>query len=545
MAQLLGPDGRPIKKQELVREHARPSIAGIRQPWAESIALGLTPETLAAVLRGAAQGDGADYVALAEEMEEKDAHYASVLGTRKRAVSGIAPVVHPGGDDAQSEKIADAVRARITNADGWSGLVEDLMDAVGKGWAAVEIHWTRSASEWRPERFTWSDPRWFRWDRDTGRELRLLTDAEPAWGEGLAPAKWIVHAARSKSGLPLRGGLARLVAFGWLCKAYAIKDWVAFAEIYGLPLRLGRYGPEATKDDVRILHHAVASIGHDAAAVLPEAMRIEFQDLAAKSDGGELFEKLARWVDEQTSKAVLGQTMTTDSGGSLAQAKVHEGVRHDIQVADARAIAATINRHLVRPFVDLNFVGKVDVYPRVELPVAEPEDLKEIMDAIASAASIGVRMRSDDIRAKLGLAAPDPDDKPEDVIGGAPAAPPVTAPPVTAPPVTGMNRQRPTPAHPAPCGCDTALNRAGDPFDPYAGLDDIELEAALEWEPQMAPLIDPIRALVAEAGSLEEIRDRLPELIDGAQIGPLVEGLVAAMFRARALGDLDGPEAGA
>lgn len=540
MAQLLGPDGRPIKRAELVREHARPSIAGIRQPWADSIALGLTPETLAMILRGAAQGDAADYVTLAEEIEERDAHYASVLGTRKRAVSGIAPVVHAGGDDARSKEIADAVRDRIANADGWSGLAEDLMDAVGKGWSAVEIHWTRTASEWRPDRFTWSDPRWFRWDRDTGRELRLLTDAEPAWGERLEPAKWIVHAAKSKSGLPLRGGLARLVAFGWLCKAYAVKDWVAFAEIYGLPLRLGRYGPEATKDDVRILHQAVASIGHDAAAVLPESMRIEFQDLAAKSDGGELFEKLARWVDEQTSKAVLGQTMTTDSGGSLAQAKVHEGVRHDIQVADARNVAATVNRDLIRPFVDLNW-GPQDIYPRIELPVAEPEDLREIMQAIASAASIGVRMRADDILAKLGMSAPDPQDKPEDIIGGRPAVPPVSA----------MNRHRPSPppaAHPArcACGCDTALNREGNPVaDPYAGLDDIELEAALEWEPQLAPLIEPIRALIAEAGSLEEIRDRLPELAVGADLGPLVEALVGAMVRARALGDLTGSEAGA
>ena len=33
------------------------------------------------------------YLVLAEEMEEKDPHYASVLGVRKRAVSGITPIV--------------------------------------------------------------------------------------------------------------------------------------------------------------------------------------------------------------------------------------------------------------------------------------------------------------------------------------------------------------------------------------------------------------------------------------------------------------------
>lgn len=545
---LLDAYGRPIRMPELTREHARPSVAGIRQAWSPSAALGMTPDRLASVLLSATMGDTHDYVVLAEEMEERDAHYASVLGTRKRAVSGVEPVVHAGGDGPRADEIADAVRRRITDASDWAGLVEDLMDAVGKGWAAVEIEWTRSGSEWWPASYTWCDPRFLRWDRETGRELRLLSDAAPAWGEPLAPFKWLVHAARAKSGLPLRGGLARLVAFGWLCKAYAVKDWVAFAEIYGLPLRLGRYGPEATPADVRVLHQAVASIGTDAAAVLPKSMQIDFQELAAKGDGASLFESLARWVDEQTSKAVLGQTMTSDAGASLAQAKVHEGVRHDILVSDARQVAATVNRDLVRAYVDLNF-GPQDEYPRVDLPVAEPEDLKALMDAVEIAAGLGVRMRASQVRAKLGMAEPDPDDDDDEVIGARPAL----AEPPAAPSAANFHKglkdaiaaRNRAAAPTCTCGCGTAANRAGGDgtADPYADLDVIEAEAALEWEPQLAPLIDPIRALVAEAASLEEIRDRLPELAVGADLGPLVGGIVAALFLARANGDLSDPGA--
>ena len=31
----------------------------------------------------------------------------------------------------------------------------------------------------------------------------------------------------------------------YLLKNYHLKDWVSFAEIYGLPLRLGKYAPGA------------------------------------------------------------------------------------------------------------------------------------------------------------------------------------------------------------------------------------------------------------------------------------------------------------
>ncbi|MEM1344963.1 MAG: DUF935 domain-containing protein [Pseudomonadota bacterium] len=513
---LLDSFGRPVRRQSLTEQQARPSIASIRQPWGESVALGLDPARLAGILRQSGEGDARQYVILAEEMEERDPHYASVLGTRKRAVSGIAPIVHAGGNDAQAERIADAVRAAIAEHDGLPGLIEDLMDAVAKGWAAVEIHWQRSASEWQPAHFAWADPRWFKWDRNTGRELLLLTDAKPAEGEALEPYHWITHCPRNKSGLAIRGGLARLVAFSWLCKAYALKDWVAFAELYGLPIRIGRYGPEATEGDIRALLRMVGSIGTDGAAVVPEHMNVEFAEVVSRAEGGALFENLARWIDEQVSKAVLGQTMTADSGSSRAQAEVHDQVRHDILVSDARQLTATLNRDLVQPFVDLNF-GPQSSYPRLELPVTDPEDVAALMDAVVKAASIGVRFRAAEIRAKLGMAAPDPDDPPEEIVGGVPAPAPAVA----------LNRQQP----------GLALARE-ERRDVYAPLEDIEARAALEFEPELAPLIEPILAMVAEAETFEEILERLPELGANPELTTLVEGIVQAMFMARVEGDI-------
>lgn len=94
---LLDAYGRPIRQGELSRELAAPTLAGVRTIWTGSVAAGLTPERLARVLRSAVEGDAHDYLTLAEELEERDGHYASVLGTRKHAVSGLEPTSSSSG----------------------------------------------------------------------------------------------------------------------------------------------------------------------------------------------------------------------------------------------------------------------------------------------------------------------------------------------------------------------------------------------------------------------------------------------------------------
>ena len=439
---LYGPDGRPVRKRGLTREAGRPTLTGVRQLWrGESIASGLTPQRLAALLRAAAEGSQRDYLTLAEEMEECDPHYAAVLGVRK-------PAVEAASDAAADVELADAVR-ELVRAPAFGELLDDCLDALGKGFSAVEIIWDRSGAAegksasqaqrpkktaqrpkktaqrakktaqrpkktaqrakkiWRPARYEWRDPRFFVFDPADGRTLRLLDEADSFRGIALAPCKWIVHVPRLKSGLPARGGLARLVALAYMVKAYALTDWRAFAEVFGMPLRLGRYGERATEDDIRTLINAVANLGTDAAAAIPDSMRIEFIEAGNRTGGADLFERLAVYLDKQVSKAVLGQTMTADDGSSRAQAEVHDAVRGDILRSDARQLADTLNRDLVRPFIDLNH-GPRENYPRLLLPVNEPEDIQTLAEALEKLVPLGLRVEASVIRDKLGL--PDPED---------------------------------------------------------------------------------------------------------------------------------------
>lgn len=501
---LLDAYGRPIQTRKLTERLAEPGITGIRQIWAGTVASGLTPQRLAMILRDCDQGEMHAFLTLAEEMEERDPHYLSVLGTRKRVISGITPVVVPAGDDAKSKAIADAVERDIAGHEGLPDLIEDLLDALGKSFSVVELDWAYGA-RWTPREFLHRDPRHFVFDV-AGREIRLLDEAAPIAGLPLEPAKFAVHRSRIKSGLTWRGGLARIVAFAWMCKQYTLKDWIAFIETYGLPLRLGRYGPDATAEDVRKLFQAVANIGTDAAAVISESMNIEFVNGPA-ANGDRIFETFARWSDEQISKAVLGQTMTADSGSSEAQAKVHNEVRHDIAVSDARAITGTLNRDVVRPYVDLNF-GVQDAYPRLLFAVEEAEDATAKVTGAVALAGIGVTFRASELRRTLGYSDPETGDE---VVGGTPPA----APPSAAPEASRNSR----------------AVVAADP------IDEISATMLEDWQELADGLQGAIGAAVEGAGSYEDLLRRLPEALSHMPTALAVEALVKGMFQARALGD--------
>ncbi len=445
--------GREVDTAELRDEQAAPTMAGVRNIYSMMHpSVGLTPEKLIAIQREAEAGDPYLYLELAEEMEEKDLHYLAVIGTRKQAVAGAELIVTPASEAAEDLRAADLVRDFVGGgAFDLESALYDILDAVGKGFSATEIIWDTAGREWIPKRLMWRDPRWFMFDWISGEELlvRTLRDEGPLvpadaaavapaqlspqaprasgshyrgsrWYSGsggdarigiqpltapLAPFKFIVHVAKAKAGLPVRGGIARAAGWAYLFKNYVLKDWVTFAEIFGQPLRLGKYSPGATEADKQALLSAVANIGTDAAAIIPESMLIEFVETRG-AGGAEVYERFCEYLDKQVSKAVLGQTLTTETpregGGSRAAAQVHDAVRRDIMESDARRLGATLTRDLVRPIVDLN-LGPQRRYPRIALGLSADNDVKLFADMVAELADRGLRIGQREVLRRLGL----------------------------------------------------------------------------------------------------------------------------------------------
>jgi phage gp29-like protein len=537
--------GRPIQLKSLTKELASPSMVNIRNPWFDSVATGLTPERLGQILLQVDQNDIEDYLTLAEEMEERDLHYHSVLSTRKLAVTGLSVTIESPTDAAEDVKLADYV-SEVFNSEEVQQLIADQMDALGKGYSVSEIMWDKSMSQWEPRCYEHRDPRHFQFDRETGKELRLKDSANLMDGVELAPYKFVQHRPRIKTGLPIRGGLARLAAVAFMCKGYSMKDWLAFMEVFGMPLRIGKYGNGATPEQKAELLRAVSSIGSDAACIIPEGMLIDLVAASSTSGGDKLFMGFADWIDGQVSKGVIGQTMTSDDGSSLAQAKVHDEVRSDIKLNDAVQMAITLRRDLVRPLIDLNFgPKKKNQYPKVRLTVEQAEDLESLSRSLPPFIKLGLRVEESVIRDKFSL--PEPDEgalllgaaapEPKEVGGKAdvdtkdkPESPEEAAQ-ARATAVSELTKKM---LAGRTLTSDQRVFLAAATVQQPTELDKLA-DKAPPWQAVMDPLLEPISDLANESESYEEFIAGLEELQLDAR--DFMRALSTLTFQARGIGD--------
>ncbi len=505
--------GRPVDITALKKEQAAPVVSGLRRSHSLHPANGLTPGRLAQILRSSIDADPEQYLALAEDMEERDLHYAGTLGIRKRQVAGLEISVDAAADDAKSVAAADLVRAAIAR-DGFEDELIDILDAIGKGFSCTEIIWETSSGQWRPKRLAWRDPRWFTFDQVDG-ETPLLK-GESGRPEPLNPFGWIRHIAKAKSGLPIRGGLARAVAWTFLFKSFTGKDWAIFCEAYGQPLRLGKWSEGATEADKEKLLEAVASIGTDYAAIVPTSMSVEFVK-AEVSGSHELYEKRSDWLDRQVSKVVLGQTGTTDAiAGGHAVGKIHDQVREDIEKADARQLAASLNRDFVRPLVDFEF-GPQKAYPKIKIGRPDEVDVEKLVKNVTQLVPLGLRVGMSTMRDKIGI--PDPGADEEVLVAPRNSAPVQAAAPTPAEPIE----------KPALAARPQLQNQ--DAID--VATDDI----LSDWEPLVSPLIAGLSQKIAAATSVEEVRALLEEQFAGMDVSALQDMLARAAFAARISGE--------
>lgn len=508
------------KKAELEEELVTVEMTGVRQIFDETISPNLNPARMARILRDAAEGNLHDFLTMAEEMEEREMQYRTVLSTRKAAVKGIEPFVKSPTEDKADIAIADAVRDELVDRPEFNDLVGDLLDALGKGYSVAEIIWRLDGARWHVDRFEHRDPRLFHFDKATRQHLRIRVQGDQD-GRELAPFKFVTHIPKLKSGIPARNGLARLAAWSYLLKSYSLKDWAQFLEIHGLPLRLGKYGQQAGPKERSILLKAVRNLGADAAAIIPDDMSIEFVEVKGFSE--KPFEGFSKYLAEQMSKAIVGQTMTTDAGGSRAQAEVHDKVRIDIKEDDARQLATTLNEHLIVPWVMLNF-GPQKRYPLLTLPVMEREDLAVHAKALSELIDRGLEVEQAEVRDKIGYREP---------AAGARLMRPRATSGQTLPEETetARNRYRLDPRH-----CRRCYDLARNGELPEDEADRLIAEAEDKWERVMDPIREAILAEARAAHSYEDFGQRMDKLAGTLPVDQLAEQLAILGMKARGNG---------
>jgi phage gp29-like protein len=531
-------NGRPIQSARL-REPQTSSLVHLHREFAGHPAKGLTPARLAQILEQAEYGSLLAQHELFADMEEKDAHIQAEMHKRKMAVIGLDWTLAPPRDASRrEEKAAAELEYLLCDELDIEDLLFDCLDAIGHGFACLEIEWRQAGGRWLPC-LHFRPQTWFTVAPERRNELRLRDNASP-YGAELQPFGWVPHVHRSRSGYLARVGLHRTLAWPYLFKNYSVRDLAEYLEIHGLPLRLGKYPLGASAEEKSALMQAVVGMGHAAAGIVPEGMLVEFVS-ATSAGSADPFKLMIDWCEASQSKAILGGTLTSQTGanGNRSLGDVHNEVRLDIRNSDSRQLAQTLSAHLVYPVAVLNGLMHPDRVPVWSFDVQEPEDLALYADALPKLVNIGAKIPSRYIHEKLRIPEPEAD---EPILQ---AAAPASLP---SPPGRGQGEG---PSLPSPSGRGTggegksaaALGYAalaqptGDPDPTPATLYTDQL--ARRGADTIADQIEVIRAKVETAESLEQLRDDLLGMYGDLPSGELTKVMGLAFACADLAGRFD------
>lgn len=515
-------------KTKIVDRWGRPFSVDLEEPQTESdsklAALhrhfgghpssGLTPARAATILKEAEHGNMVAQCELAEGIEEKDAHIQSELGKRKLALLSVPwNIVPPPRASAEEIRDTEMIEEQLRYATWLSDAIFDAADAILKGFNAQELAWEYFDGQHVITGCEWRDPAWFQTHPDKRNQLMLRDGSHN--GAELRPFGWMTHMAKAKSGYLVRRGLIRVLVWPYIFKNYSVRDLAEFLEIYGLPLRLGKYPSGASEKEKLTLLRAVMSIGHNAGGVIPKGMDIEFEKAA---DGAsDPFMAMIAWAEKSASKAILGGTLTSQADGASstnALGNVHNEVRSEIRDADLQALQNTLTRDIVYPLYVLN--GKSFKsprrHPRFEFDSTEPEDLRDLAYPLRAFVGMDMKIPQQWLHEKTKI----------------PMA-------KEGEPVLKIVEVEAQPGAAAMKGLAVLRRETVEPF-----ADQLAIEQALDQmstgqiDDDMMPLLKPLFDLAAQ--SPDKLAEKLPELFPQMDDSALQERLARILFVAELWG---------
>lgn len=412
--------------------------------WVDHPGYAITPQGILATFRLAESGDPQRQCDLFDDLIENDGHLRNLFEQREQSVAGKPWVVQAGGpndDEATASTVLGWALKRLPMVE----IMKHLLTVNRYGWAAVEIDWglvtidgtgnpAVDGKRWIvPVWMTLVPARRFKINASSTtpggtNELRIFTDAARTQGDPLEPGKWLVL-KRSNTWVA-RAGLMRTCAWPAMAKRLGFRDWLVYAQRFGLPLPTVTYkAEEADDDDISVAEKIVKKIGSDGGAVIPDSLKLEFHEAAqtdaenSKSHGG-----LIAHCNAEMSKTVNGSTLANDNAGSggasYALGEVHATVRWDNVLFDAELFQEGMRTQVGEPMMRFN--GLRGSAPLTKVQVVrdlDPKTRAEVADTFVN--KLGGKVSLSQMGQELGFREPSGEG---DTAPGAPKPEPAAAP---------------------------------------------------------------------------------------------------------------------
>lgn len=260
-----------------------------------------------------------------------DAHISAVVQSRKAGVLSLEYSIIGGGEAERN--YATEIMSKID----MQNLISDILECVLYGFAVLEINFGRDlhAREiiGRPQEY---------FAFDTYGNL-LFVPIDNYEGTPVNKNKTVLIQNEPTYSNPY--GTPTLAKCYWpaVFKQDAIKSWLICAERYGMPFIIGKH-PETKDVKLDEYEDILTRLIRDGIAMLPKSYEVLILE-GNRVQSVEMFERLIAYCNSEVSKAILGQTLTTEIGktGSYAAAEVHLQVRSEIVEADGHIVTKAMN----------------------------------------------------------------------------------------------------------------------------------------------------------------------------------------------------------
>jgi phage gp29-like protein len=265
----------------------------------------------------------------------------SVWSVRCSAASGAEWFCAAGGDGAKEKEAAEVFAEQLGSLD-IPRIIEEMMDAVAYGYSPLEVIWLPDNGRWGIGDIVGKPPQWFEFDQENRLVFRTgVTGTEP-----LPENRFLIARHRPSYANPYGVKVFSKCFWPATFKKNGFRWWTVFVEKYGGAFMYGKYPSNASEQYKAELLAALERMVADAVAIAPSESEIAIDSLANKGSVSTVHREYIEAANKELSKAVLGQTLTTDIGsaGSYAAAKAHNLVREDLAAADRQRIATCFNR---------------------------------------------------------------------------------------------------------------------------------------------------------------------------------------------------------
>ena len=259
-----------------------------------------------------------------------DAHLSCVIEKRRNAV--LCSNIEFWRDGIPDEAVNEQIRSPW-----FSRLVTDIIDAKMWGFSLCQ--------------FYREDDNWVNYDliprkhADPVRRLILRHQTD------ITGTSWDEYPDLLFIGSPTDLGLLAKAAPWVIYKRNTTGDWSQFSEVFGMPIQEYTYDTDDDDSRQRAIDDAY-NAGSLAVFVHGKDTNLNLVEAGNKTGTAEVYERLCERCNNEISKLILGNTLTTESSdnGTQALGTVHKKVEDRVAQADRRYILDVLNYNMADIF---------------------------------------------------------------------------------------------------------------------------------------------------------------------------------------------------